>query len=117
MERRSTTRLNRTSQTLGLWMNGAYVGTWSLGLNAPDTLQYDPDWTRSEQGRPLSLSLPFMPGNTPHRGPHVRAWFENLLPDSKDIRWLKPAATVPARCRSCRSAPRRPAWPHWRRTH
>lgn len=86
MERRSTTRLNRTSQSLGLWMNGTYVGTWSLGLNAPDTLQYDPDWTRSEQGRPLSLSLPFIPGNTPHRGPHVRAWFENLLPDSKDIR-------------------------------
>jgi serine/threonine-protein kinase HipA len=86
MERRSTIRLNRTSQTLGLWMNGSYVGTWSLGANAPDTLQYDADWTRSEQGRPLSLSLPFMPGNLPHRGPHVRAWFENLLPDSKDIR-------------------------------
>ena len=67
-------------------MNGAYVGSWSLGTNAPDTLQYDPDWTRSEQGRPLSLSLPFMPGNLPHRSPHVRAWFENLLPDSKDIR-------------------------------
>lgn len=67
-------------------MNGAYVGSWSLGPNAPDTLQYDPDWTRSEQGRPLSLSLPFMPGNLPHRGPHVRAWFENLLPDSNDIR-------------------------------
>jgi serine/threonine-protein kinase HipA len=67
-------------------MNGAYVGTWSLGANAPDTLQYDSDWTRSEQGRPLSLSLPFMPGNIPHRGPHVQAWFENLLPDSKDIR-------------------------------
>ncbi len=80
MERRSPTR------TLGLWMNGAYVGSWSLGPNAPDTLQYDPDWTRSEQGRPLSLSLPFMPGNLPHRGPQVRAWFENLLPDSKDIR-------------------------------
>lgn len=85
VERRSTTRLNRTRQSLGLWMNGTYVGAWSLGLNAPDTLQYDPDWTRSEQGRPLSLSLPFMPGNSPHRGPHVRAWFENLLPDSKDI--------------------------------
>ncbi len=27
-----------------------------------------------------------MPGNLPHRGPQVRAWFENLLPDSKDIR-------------------------------
>lgn len=80
MERRSPAR------PLGLWMNGAYVGSWSLGQNAPDTLQYDPDWTRSEQGRPLSLSLPFMPGNLPHRGPQVRAWFENLLPDSKDIR-------------------------------
>jgi serine/threonine-protein kinase HipA len=67
-------------------MNGAHVGYWSLGANGPDTLQYDPSWTRSEQGRPLSLSLPFMPGNLPHRGPHVRAWFENLLPDSKDIR-------------------------------
>jgi serine/threonine-protein kinase HipA len=86
MERRAPAR------TLGLWMNGAYVGTWSLGTNGPDTLQYDPDWTRSEQGRPLSLSLPFMPGNLPHRGPHVRAWFENLLPDSKDIlrrHWLE----------------------------
>lgn len=73
-------------RALGLWMNGAYVGSWSLAPNQPDTLQYDLDWTRSEQGRPLSLSLPFMPGNLPHRGPHVRAWFENLLPDSKDIR-------------------------------
>lgn len=42
MERRSTAR------TLALWMNGAYVGSWSLGPNAPDTLQYDLDWTRSE---------------------------------------------------------------------
>lgn len=80
MERHSTAR------SLSLWMNGAYVGSWSLGPNAPDSLQYDLDWIRSEQGRPLSLSLPFMPGNLPHRGPHVRAWFENLLPDSKDIR-------------------------------
>lgn len=74
------------ARSLGLWMNGAYVGSWTPGQNAPDTLQYDPDWTRSDQGRPLSLSLPFMPGNLPHRSPQVRAWFENLLPDSKDIR-------------------------------
>lgn len=67
-------------------MNGAYVGAWSPGTSGADTLQYDPEWARSEQGRPLSLSLPFKPGNLPHRGPHVRAWFENLLPDSKDIR-------------------------------
>lgn len=67
-------------------MNGALVGTWSLTPHAPDTLQYDPAWTQSEQGRPLSLSLPFMPGNAPHRGAKVRAYFENLLPDSQDIR-------------------------------
>jgi serine/threonine-protein kinase HipA len=80
MGRRSHTR------TLGLWMNGAFVGTWSLTPHAPDTLQYDQAWTQSEQGRPLSLSLPFTPGNAPHRGDKVRAYFENLLPDSKDIR-------------------------------
>ena len=74
------------TRTLGLWMNGAFVGTWSLGPNAPHTLQYDPDWTRSEQGRPLSLSLPFTPGNAPHRGDKVSAYFENLLPDSNAIR-------------------------------
>jgi serine/threonine-protein kinase HipA len=74
------------TRTLDLWMNGAFVGTWSLGPNAPDTLRYDLAWTRSEQGRALSLSLPFTPGNAPHRGDKVRAYFENLLPDSKNIR-------------------------------
>lgn len=67
-------------------MNGAYVGTWSMAPNAPDTLQYDLAWTRSEHGRPLSLSLPFSPGNAPQRGEKVRAYFENLLPDSREIR-------------------------------
>lgn len=79
MGRRSHTR------SLGLWMNGVHVGTWSLAPNAPDTLQYDLAWTQSEQGRPLSLSLPFTPGNAPHRGEKVHAYFENLLPDSKNI--------------------------------
>ncbi|HEY9109259.1 MAG TPA: type II toxin-antitoxin system HipA family toxin [Roseateles sp.] len=80
MGRRSHTR------TLGLWMNGARVGTWSLAPTAPDILQYDLAWTQSGEGRPLSLSLPFTPGNAPHRGAKVRAYFENLLPDSKEIR-------------------------------
>jgi len=67
-------------------MNGAFVGTWSLVPHSPDTLQYDLGWTKSKQGRPLSLSLPFTPGNAPHRGDKVSAYFENLLPDSRDIR-------------------------------
>lgn len=74
------------SRTLSLWMNGAYVGNWTLAPNAPDRLQYDLAWTQSEQGRPLSLSLPFTPGNAHHHGEKVRAYFENLLPDSKVIR-------------------------------
>ncbi|MES2992323.1 MAG: type II toxin-antitoxin system HipA family toxin [Pseudomonadota bacterium] len=67
-------------------MNGDRVGTWSRAPNAPESLQYDQAWTQSAQGRALSLSLPFTPGNPPHRGDKVRAYFENLLPDSKDIR-------------------------------
>ncbi|MEO3714985.1 type II toxin-antitoxin system HipA family toxin [Roseateles flavus] len=73
-------------RALQLWMNGTRVGTWTLPSHAPDILQYDPQWTQSPAGRPLSLSLPFTPGNQPLRGDAVRAYFENLLPDSKDIR-------------------------------
>ena len=74
------------TQALYLWMNGAFVGTWSMRPHAGEVLQYDNDWVVSDQGRPLSLSLPFTPGNRPHRGDAVHAYFENLLPDSKDIR-------------------------------
>lgn len=74
------------SRPLSLWMNGVSVGTWRLHPHHGDTLQYDQAWQASPQGRPLSLSLPFQPGNPPHRGSVVRAYFENLLPDSQDIR-------------------------------
>lgn len=80
MGRRSHTR------ALGLWMNGVRVGTWRMAPHSPDTLQYNPGWVKSREGRPLSLSLPFTPGNTPHRGERVRHYFDNLLPDSPDIR-------------------------------
>lgn len=80
MGRRSHTR------ALSLWMNGVRVGTWLMAPHSPDTLQYDPNWVQSREGRPLSLSLPFTPGNTPHRGERVRHYFDNLLPDSPDIR-------------------------------
>jgi serine/threonine-protein kinase HipA len=80
MGRRSHTR------ALDLWMNGIFVGTWSLHPVQGDVLAYDAGWLASGQGRPLSLSLPFLPGNAAHRGPAVRAWFDNLLPDSEAIR-------------------------------
>src|SRR5690606_24840596 len=80
MGRRSRTR------TLNLWMNGEFVGTWSVQPHVGEVLQYSDTWVASPNGRPLSLSLPFTPGNPPHRGDAVRTYFENLLPDSKEIR-------------------------------
>ena len=67
-------------------MNGAYVGSWRIEPQSGDVLEYDPGWVQSEQGRPVSLSLPFLAGNRPHHGAVVRAYFDNLLPDSQDIR-------------------------------
>lgn len=83
-----TTKTGRTPRrkALGLWMNGGFVGTWRMGPGSEDMLDYDADWRTSPQGRPLSLSLPFTPGSIPHRGEVVRAYFDNLLPDSQDIR-------------------------------
>lgn len=74
------------TQALSLWMNGAHVGQWRVHPQAGDLLDYAPEWQASAQGRPLSLSLPFLPGGAGHRGDKVRAYFDNLLPDSRDIR-------------------------------
>jgi serine/threonine-protein kinase HipA len=66
-------------------MNGQRVGTWSQD-RATHSLQYDPAWIASPAGRPLSLSLPFPPRNVPLQGAAVANYFDNLLPDSADIR-------------------------------
>jgi serine/threonine-protein kinase HipA len=66
-------------------MNGEHIGDWSVGPGG-DELRYAATWLHSPQARPLSLSLPFTPGNQPHRGDLVRAYFDNLLPDSKPLR-------------------------------
>lgn len=72
-------------QRLVLWMNGERVGTWSIS-QGKDQLKYEDSWLQSPQARPLSLTLPFTPGNQPHRGELVGAWFDNLLPDSPRLR-------------------------------
>jgi serine/threonine-protein kinase HipA len=77
----------RRTQTnrLDLWMNGLPVGQWET-THGGEQLVYWDDWTDDPQGRPLSLSLPFTPGNQPHRGEVVADFFDNLLPDSEPIR-------------------------------
>lgn len=71
---------------LDVWMNGERVGEWSLGATGTPIFAYDASWLASPRGRPISLSLPFLPGAEPHRGAAVAAWFDNLLPDSRAIR-------------------------------
>ena len=70
---------------LDLWMNGIRVGYWEVRRGVGH-LVYLPEWVDDEQGRPLSLSLPFTPGNQPHQGAVVTDYFDNLLPDSPTIR-------------------------------
>lgn len=76
----------RRRNVLGLWMNGLFVGHWKRPSHVSETLHYAPEWVQHPLGRPLSLSLPFPPADQPISGPAVRAFFENLLPDSQGIR-------------------------------
>jgi len=72
-------------QRLNIWLNGSPVGYWDVAADKT-SLSYFDTWLVDEGGRPLSLSLPFMPMNEVHRGPMVRNYFDNLLPDSDVIR-------------------------------
>ncbi len=71
---------------LTVWMNGMRVGQWSRHRAGMTMFQYDAEWVTSAAGRVLSLSLPFTPGNAPHRGEVVTDYFDNLLPDSGVLR-------------------------------
>ncbi|WP_201291221.1 HipA N-terminal domain-containing protein, partial [Escherichia coli] len=59
--------MSRKQQRLVIWMNGIKVGYWEKSKGV-DSLEYLPEWVADEQGRPLSLSLPFTPGNQVWRG-------------------------------------------------
>ncbi|AOH35792.1 type II toxin-antitoxin system HipA family toxin [Luteimonas sp. JM171] len=70
---------------LSVWMNGEHVANWERG-DRGGRLSYSAHWLQSLSSRPLSLSLPLLPARESHRGEVVGNWFENLLPDSGDIR-------------------------------
>lgn len=70
---------------LNIWMNGIPVGYWESSRQG-DRLGYFEEWLADEQARPLSLSLPFLPGNAVYHGPLVADFFDNLLPDNDAIR-------------------------------
>ena len=70
----------RLQRTLAVWTNGHRVGRWSVGNHGGHSLSYERDWIESAQGRPLSLSLPFVAGGKAQRGAKVQSFFDHLLP-------------------------------------
>ena len=66
-------------------MNGQPVAVWATLRTGTPVLRYHEAWARSKEGRALSLSLPFTAG-LEHRGAAVTNYFDNLLPDSAEIR-------------------------------
>lgn len=73
------------SRVLDVWMNGELVGEWHL-RGHEHKFNYVQSWLGSANTRPLSLSLPLIQGTTPFAGDRVENYFDNLLPDSLDIR-------------------------------
>lgn len=65
-------------------MNGERIGAWTTSPGRPDEYRYAPDWLATEGARPISLSMPLRP--TAYKGDVVSAYFDNLLPESRQIR-------------------------------
>ena len=74
------------SRGLAVFMNGEAVGQWRIDPQGNHAFSYEQSWTESAAARPLSLSMPLQPRDIPYRGSLVEAFFDNLLPDSTDIR-------------------------------
>jgi len=71
---------------LGIWLNGIRVGTWAIASKGIHEFTYIHAWLTHPQTRPISLSLPLADPGYAYRGEVVAAFFDNLLPDSTEIR-------------------------------
>jgi serine/threonine-protein kinase HipA len=74
----------RTRIPLTIYINAERVGSLFFSSTNQMQLTYDHSWLQSENGRPLSLSLPL--GHHPLSGKTVENFFDNLLPDNDAIR-------------------------------
>ncbi|HEU4602049.1 MAG TPA: type II toxin-antitoxin system HipA family toxin [Steroidobacteraceae bacterium] len=70
---------------LNVWMNGEHVGQWSTLRTGTSVFRYSESWTQSAYSRPLSVSLPIT-ADRELRGSVVENYFDNLLPDSVELR-------------------------------
>jgi serine/threonine-protein kinase HipA len=74
------------ARALSVWINGRLAGEWRMPARGQTEFQYDAAWMQSEEGRPLSLSLPFSLDRGSIKGRPVEYYFDNLLPDADPIR-------------------------------
>lgn len=73
------------ARALDVWMNGEPVGRWELS-GADQRFSYRASWLDSKLRRPLSLTMPLRPAGQPYTTKVVQPFFENLLPDSDELR-------------------------------
>ncbi len=66
-------------------MNGKHVGEWGAIRTGTPFFRYASSWAESKHARALSLSLP-LTTNLEIRGQLVESYFDNLLPESPEIR-------------------------------
>lgn len=74
------------TRNLDVWMNGERVGRWTLDPRGRQEFRYATTWLVAPAARPLSLSMPLQPADAPYRDAPVEAFFDNLLPESPEIR-------------------------------
>lgn len=74
----------RTYAPLDVYMNRRKVGQYFREPDGAFAFAYAAEWLAWENAMPISRSLPLRPER--YVGPRVIAVFENLLPDSGDIR-------------------------------
>ncbi len=73
-----------TSQSLSIWMNGLHIGRLSKSYSGAVEFRYKADWLNTAGSRPISLSMPLR--HQPYSGEQVYNYFDNLLPDNREIR-------------------------------
>jgi serine/threonine-protein kinase HipA len=72
------------TEALNLFMNENYVGQLFLAGNGAMSLKYDKEYSQKPDALPISLSLSLRRQN--HKGEQVYNYFDNLLPDGKEMR-------------------------------
>lgn len=70
--------------SLFVYMNGYEVGEYIQHRSGAQEFIYSDDWFNLKSAIPLSLSLPLT--DKVHKGDNVYNYFDNLLPDSPEIR-------------------------------